>query len=130
VLGRVSTEANRTVGLMAEGLPANHTSGQPLAVAPRLMELCFQTAGLWQMLAERRMGLPAHIDRVTVLRSPEFAEGRLYAVVNALPHEGTFDAEVVDAAGNRFLEMTGYRTMAVPEPVNLDALLALELATA
>jgi acyl transferase domain-containing protein/NAD(P)-dependent dehydrogenase (short-subunit alcohol dehydrogenase family) len=131
VLERVSTQDNRTVGLMAQGLPANHASGQRLAAAPRLIELCFQTAGLWQMLAEHRMGLPAHIDRVTVFRSPESAEGRrLYAVVTAHPHDGTFDAEVVDAAGNRFLEMTGYRTVAVPEPINLDPLLALELATA
>jgi hypothetical protein len=125
VLKRVATEGNRTVGLMAEGLPANHASGQRLAVAPRLIELCFQTAGIWQMLAEHRMGLPAHIDRVTVLRSPESAEGRLYAVVNAHAHEGAFDAEVVDAAGNRFLEMTGYRTVTVPDPVNLEALEAL-----
>jgi acyl transferase domain-containing protein/NAD(P)-dependent dehydrogenase (short-subunit alcohol dehydrogenase family)/acyl carrier protein len=131
VLERVSTENDRTVGLMAEGLPVNDTSGHPLAAAPRLLELCFQTAGLWQMLAEHRMGLPAHIDRISVLRAAESAEGRrLYAVVTAHSHAGVFDAEVVDGAGNRFVTMTGYRTVALPDPINLDPLLALEPAHA
>ena len=42
-------------------------------MAPRLIELCFQTAGLWEMGVEGRMGLPQHIDRVSLLRNPEEA---------------------------------------------------------
>ena len=36
-----------------------------------------------------------------------------------------FDAVVVDHAGNLFLELTGYRTVALPDPVNAEAVRAL-----
>ena len=59
------------VGLMAKGLPANHQpSEQPTLMAPRLIELCFQTAGLWEMGVQGRMGLPQHIDRVSLFCPP------------------------------------------------------------
>ncbi|HKT88952.1 MAG TPA: SDR family NAD(P)-dependent oxidoreductase, partial [Candidatus Sulfotelmatobacter sp.] len=45
------------VGLMAEKLPANHfPPGLPTSISPRLVELCFQTAGLWEIGTENRMG--------------------------------------------------------------------------
>ena len=90
----------------------------PTLMAPRLIELCFQTAGVWEMGAQGRMGLPQHIDRVSsspLLLAPEFADARLYAVVTPDPDRGSFDAEVVDAKGNRYLHLSGYRTVAVPE---------------
>ena len=77
------------------------------------------------------MGLPQHIDRVSVLRAPESAGGRrLYALVTAHPQEKAFDAQVVDAAGNQYIEMTGYRTVAVPDEIDLKPLEALEPAIA
>ena len=51
---------------MAKGLPDNHHPSElPTLMAPRLIELCFQTAGLWEMGVQGRMGLPLHIDRVS-----------------------------------------------------------------
>ena len=45
-------------------------------MAPRLIELCFQTAGFWEMGVQSRMGLPQHIDRVSLLTgSRSLAEG-------------------------------------------------------
>jgi hypothetical protein len=50
VLKRALWDENGAVGEMAGGLPDNHhPSDQPLAMAPRLVEHCFQTAGLWEM---------------------------------------------------------------------------------
>ena len=48
-------------------------------MAPRLIELCFQTAGVWEMGAQGRMGLPQHIDRVSslLLPAPESADSPL-----------------------------------------------------
>ena len=34
-------------------------------LSPRLIELCFQTAGLLEMSTQHSMGLPRHVDRVT-----------------------------------------------------------------
>ncbi len=103
VLERAWWDGKRIVGLMAKGLPNNHHPAElPTLMAPRLIELCFQTAGIWEMGVQSRMGLPQHIDRVSLLRSPDLAEGRLYAVVTPNQAQGSFDAEVVDAAGNRY----------------------------
>src|SRR6185437_7900413 len=118
VLERAWWDGNRIVGLMAKGLPNNHHPAElTTLMAPRLIELCFQTAGIWEMGAQSRMGLPQHIDRVSLLRSPDLAEGRLYAMVTPNQAQGSFDAEVVDAAGNRFVQLSGYRTVAVPNSI-------------
>ena len=52
--------------------------------------------------------------RCSWLRAPQSAEGRLYAVVTPHPEQDSFDAEVVDAAGNRYVRLGGYRTAARP----------------
>ncbi|MGA2688375.1 MAG: hypothetical protein ABSE85_09935, partial [Candidatus Korobacteraceae bacterium] len=48
-----------------------------------------------------------------------------YALVTPHPAEGTFDAEVVDAEGNRYLRLGGYRTAQVPSSVDTEPLKAL-----
>ena len=68
------------------------------------------------------MGLPKHIDQVSLLLTPELAKGRLYAVVTPDPKRGSFDAEIVDAAGNRCMQLTGYGTVALPNAVDAEGL--------
>jgi acyl transferase domain-containing protein/NADP-dependent 3-hydroxy acid dehydrogenase YdfG len=132
VVERAWWDGHRIVGLMAEGLPANHLPSElPTLMAPRLIELCFQTAGLWEMSAQGSMGLPQHIDRISsslLLGAPEPSDVRLYAVVSSGQSRGSFDAEVVDAKGNRYLHLSGYRTVAVPGVVDAERLKALQAA--
>jgi hypothetical protein len=137
VIERAWWDGQRIIGLMAKGLPANHVPPDlPTLMAPRLIELCFQTAGLWEMGAQGRMGLPLHIDRVSsslllpalLLPAPESADSRLYAVVTSDPACGSFDAEVVDATGNCYLHLSGYRTVAVPDAVDAEGLKVLKAA--
>jgi hypothetical protein len=104
---------------MSVALPANHEPADlPTCMAPRLIELCFQTAGLWEIGMTQRMGLPQHIDRVITLRDPEGAPGVLYAVVTANAGNAGFDAHVVDAAGTVYLTLEGYRTVELPQPID------------
>jgi len=111
---------------MAKQLPGNHHPSElPTLMAPRLIELCFQTAGIWEMGTQDRMGLPHHVDRVSLLRAPDQANTRLYAVVTPNPARGTFDAHVVDQKGNRYVQLTGYRTIASPNVVNAGQLKTL-----
>jgi len=128
VVERAWWDGHRIVGLMAKGLPPNHLPSQlPTIMAPRLIELCFQTAGIWEMGVQGRMGLPQHIDRISsLLPVPESADTRLYAVVTLDPARGSFDAEVVDTNGNRYLQLGGYRTAAVPDAVDAESLKALQ----
>ena len=91
-------------------------------IGPRLIELCFQTAGLWEIAAQDKMGLPWQVESVTWLRHPEFAAQSFYAVVTPHPEHESFDAEVIDGEGNRYLQLAGYRTAAMQSSIDSDPL--------
>jgi acyl transferase domain-containing protein/NAD(P)-dependent dehydrogenase (short-subunit alcohol dehydrogenase family)/acyl carrier protein len=135
VLERVWWDGHRIVGRMAKNLPSNHQpADRPTRIAPRLIELCFQTAGLWELGTQGKMGLPQHVDRIQLWRAQEPADGDLFAIVTQLTPHGSFEADVVDEKGNRYLSLSGYRT--VPFPIEsaalkkLQALMSLETVAA
>ena len=131
VLERAWFDGDRIVGRMNENLPSSHIPPEkPTLMMPRLIELCFQTAGLWEMKAQGRMGLPQHVRQVCLLRTPDPAVGGLYAVVTPNPDQGSFDADVVDAAGNRYVQLVGYSTVALPYVVDTEPLKALQAVAA
>jgi acyl transferase domain-containing protein/acyl carrier protein/NAD(P)-dependent dehydrogenase (short-subunit alcohol dehydrogenase family) len=120
VMERVGVMGDQAVALMTDGLPPNSVPETPMLVAPRLIELCFQTAGMWEMVTHRAMALPAAIGSVTIYRHPESAEGRrLYALVTAINNGSSYDAHVVDTDGNVYVELRGYRTVRLPGEVNV-----------
>jgi len=124
-------DGERVIGLMAEGLPANHHPAELLtAVEPRAIELCFQTAGIWEMGVQGSMGLPQYVRQVSLFRVPFRApgadDGPLYAVVTPDSRQGTFDCEVVDQEGNCYLRLTGYQTVALPGGANAEHLKVLQ----
>ncbi|MGC2108345.1 MAG: SDR family NAD(P)-dependent oxidoreductase, partial [Candidatus Korobacteraceae bacterium] len=130
VVERAWWDGKRMIGELTKGLPANHQpADRPTLMAPRLIELCFQTAGLWEIGTHNRMGLPLHVGQVGWLRSPQSAEGPLYAVVTPDQQGETFDAEVVDQAGNQYLHVNGYRTVALPNGVDMEPLKAMRAVT-
>jgi hypothetical protein len=47
----------------------------------------------------------------------EDAQGRLYAIVMTTDGEA-FDAQVIDEAGNVYIDLKEYRTIALPGAVN------------
>jgi acyl transferase domain-containing protein/acyl carrier protein/NAD(P)-dependent dehydrogenase (short-subunit alcohol dehydrogenase family) len=113
VVKKAWREGDRMVGQFADSLPNNHVPAEcPTSVAPRLIELCFQTAGLWEMGVQARMGLPLHVDKVTPFRTSDQIEGPVYAIVEPASDGTSFGARVVDAAGKCCLELHGYRTVA------------------
>jgi len=130
VIERAWWDGKRITGLLANKLPDNHHPSElPTLVAPRLIELCFQTAGVWEMGAQGRMGLPQHIDYVSLSKvASEPVESRLYAVVTPNLQEGSFDAEVVDAKGNCYLRLGAYRTVTVPGTIDREKLKPLQAA--
>jgi hypothetical protein len=116
VLERAAVEGDRVVALMAGRLPPNAKPAQAEAlVAPRLLELCFQAAGLWLLAKKQTMGLPTALERATVYRpEPTTADKRLYVTVEARAGGEAFDARVVDEKGLVHAEVIGYRTVALP----------------
>ena len=116
------------VGRMMHDLPANTApAAATTLLAPRLIEFCFQTAGIWEMATTGVMALPMAIGRVTTYRQPEQAQGqRLYALVTPMEGGKSFDALVVDETGNVYVEMHGYQTVRMPGSVTADLLAPLQ----
>lgn len=125
-------DGQRAIGRLAKGLPPNHHPSElPTLIEPRLIELCFQTAGIWELGAQSRMGLPQHVAEVSLLRAPSpHEEDRLYAVVTSGAVQGTYNAEVLDTKGNCYLHLTGYQTVALPGRIEPDRLKALQTSIA
>jgi hypothetical protein len=116
VLDRVGIDGARAIGRMAEELPPDTTPADAEHVTePRLLELCFQTAGVWEIASLGTMGLPTGLHSVRFHRPVAEASGkRLYALIEA--HDGgkTFDGRVVDSDGRVYVELEGYRTVTLP----------------
>ena len=73
-----------------------------------------------------KMGLPSHIDRVTLHHTGE-PQGGVHAVVT--PREdGAFDGLIVDGEGNVRLTLEGYRTMTLPDPIDAEKVKPLQAA--
>jgi hypothetical protein len=110
-------EGDRSVAVLADPLPDNHRPPDlPLLTAPRLVELCFQCAGLWQAGIEGRLALPLRVGRARVLRDPAKARGPLHALARQTA-PGCFDCSVIDAEGNVIVRLDDYRTIPLPTPV-------------
>ena len=120
VLESVQVDGNTAVGLLAKDLPANANPADVAElIAPRLVEFCFQTAGVWEIHTKQQMALPLAIGSVTAYRQEADAKGRLYAIVEAVDDGAAFNAQVVDKSGNVFVELNGYRTVQLPGSVSL-----------
>jgi NAD(P)-dependent dehydrogenase (short-subunit alcohol dehydrogenase family) len=127
VLDRAYRHDGELVGRFADDLPPDHDPvEQPTEAAPRLVELCFQTAGVLELGTEGRMGLPTHVDRVSIF--PGWSErGPFYAVVRPNGVDA-IDAEVVDEEGRVRVRLEGYRTVALPGELDSDALAPIRAA--
>jgi len=128
VLERVWRDDGHVVGRLAGELPADHEpQSRPTEFVPRLIELCFQTAGVWELGTAGRMALPTHVDRVVRFAGAD-APGPLWAVVS--PREGGdgVDAEVVDEAGRVRVRLEGYRTIELPGGIDADVLAPIRAA--
>jgi malonyl CoA-acyl carrier protein transacylase len=122
VLERVGLHEEEAIGLMAGGLPADESPANAEELfAPRLVELCFQTAGVWLLARRKTMALPASVGRLRVHLGPEEASTPIMAVVRARPDGLSFDARVIDEMGRVFVELEDYRVVPLPEPRTLVA---------
>ncbi len=118
VMDRAWAEDGMVIGRMAEHLPPESSSPDASTVIdPRLVELCFQTAGVQQIGTTGVMALPAAVERVIPVAHPGSASGPIRAIVRP-GAEGGLDAVVIDDSGRVLTVLEGYRTIALP--VTLD----------
>jgi hypothetical protein len=118
VIERACVEGKRAIGLIRVDLPPNASPAGAISImAPRLIEACFQTAGVWKIVTQQQMALPLSIESVAAYRQMEDAPGRLYAIVTT-PDGESFDAQVIDETGNVYVAVKSYRTVALPGNVS------------
>jgi NAD(P)-dependent dehydrogenase (short-subunit alcohol dehydrogenase family) len=113
VVGATWRDHAASVAQFASELPPNSASGGPTAILPRLVELCFQGAGLLEAAETGRLALPQRVDCLRIVADPP--PGALYAT--ATQSGDGFDCIVQDAAGQVVLALDGYRTVATPATV-------------
>jgi hypothetical protein len=110
-------DGDHAVARLTDPLPANHDPAElALIVAPRLIELCFQTAGLWQAGREGRLALPMQIGNVRLVAAPAESDTPMWAVARQVGTD-RFDCSVVDADGNVLVRLDAYGTVALPTPI-------------
>ncbi|HYF24765.1 MAG TPA: SDR family NAD(P)-dependent oxidoreductase, partial [Baekduia sp.] len=128
VLDRAWRSNGHVVGELAPDLPPQHEPpGMPTELVPRLIELCFQTAGILEIGTTGRMALPTHVDRVVRFAGAD-DPGRLFAVVEPRADGTGADALVVDETGRARIRLEGYRTIELPGGLDADALAPLRTA--
>jgi acyl transferase domain-containing protein len=129
VLDRVWRGEHGPVGLLATDLPPDHAPAErPEVASPRLVELVFQTAGIWEIGRNGRFGLPQHVDRIVLHPTADATHGRVEAVVE--PVEGGFDGRVLDEDGSVLVQVRGYRTVELPGGVDPERRAPLAAAMA
>jgi NAD(P)-dependent dehydrogenase (short-subunit alcohol dehydrogenase family) len=122
VLERAWRHNGEVVGRFAADLPPDHEPAEePTVTAPRLIELCFQTAGVWELGTQGRMALPTHVDRVIRYADAD-APGKLFAVVHPREDGSAIDARVVDERGRVRVLLAGYRTIELSGALDPEAL--------
>jgi hypothetical protein len=119
VVAEAWREDGGAAGRLAEHLPVDHEPPRaPTLLGPRLEELCFQVAGLWEAGHEGRLALPAHVDRLTMLtEAPGPGVHGVVATARPAGGPGVFDCQVVDDTGRVLLRVDGYRTVPMPQPL-------------
>ena len=130
VLEQAYRSDGHVLGRFAGDLPPHTEPGAgSTRIVPRLIELCFQTAGVLELGHDGVMGLPTHVDRVTRFAGAD-APGRLTAIVAPRPDDNAVDAEVVDEQGTVRIRLEGYRTTALPADFTDEALAPLRAVVA
>ncbi|HEX6898667.1 MAG TPA: SDR family NAD(P)-dependent oxidoreductase [Thermoanaerobaculia bacterium] len=120
-------DGDGVAGRLTGELPPNHRPERmPTLMEPRLIELCFQTAGIEELGTRGRMALPLRVDSVTTVRHPSGES--LYAVARPGGGEGDVDAYVVDDEGNLYLSLSGYHTVELPGGPPADRIAPLRAA--
>ncbi|MGL4651384.1 MAG: polyketide synthase dehydratase domain-containing protein, partial [Caldilineaceae bacterium] len=121
VIERAMVQGNQATALMAHNLGPNAFPADATElIAPRLVELCFQTAALWSIETKQAMALPSGIESVPVYRQASEANGkRLYALVTAVEDGARYDAQVLDEDGALYVDLKGYRTVQMPGVMKL-----------
>ena len=127
VLEGVQHDGKHVFGKLQSNLPPTTSTAFDLTIAPLLVELCLQTAGVWEIGKTGVLALPRSIGEIRFYKTGLKGE-TVFAEV--LPWEGEdgrlhFDARVVDSDGAVYMVMKNYCTEPLPYSVEKNQLIPL-----
>jgi len=128
VIEGVQRKAGKLIGKWRKDLPPVADSMTEWVTLPMLVELCLQTAGVWEIGKTGVLALPRSIERLDIYRTSIPRQSSLFAEVEPVQtgdHPMKFDARVVDGKGKVYLELKGYQTEPLPYPVEPELLSTL-----
>jgi hypothetical protein len=128
VIEGVQRKDGKLIGKWRKDLPPVADSMTEWATLPMLVELCLQTAGVWEIGKTGVLALPRSIERLDIYRTSIPRQSSLFAEVEPVQigdHPMRFDARVVDGKGKVYLELKGYQTEPLPYPVEPELLSTL-----
>jgi len=115
-------EGDVVLGRLARNLPPITGTKQAMVTLPVLLELCLQTAGVWEVGSTGILALPQSIGNLNLYRlKPN--DLAIYAEVRPGQDEDGnrhFDARVVDSNGRLYLDVHNYRTAPLPYSVEAE----------
>ena len=128
VLEAVQNDGDEVIGKLQSKLPPFSDQKDHVVTAPMLVELCMQTAGVWEIGRTGTLALPRSIASLKVFET-SMNGARIFAEVKPQEVEDgqlRFDARVVDEKGRLYLEMQDYRTAPLPYSMEKDQLETLQ----
>ena len=127
VLEGVQKDENGLLGKLSTNLPPITSRPVWLDTNPILIELCLQTAGIYEIGKTGSLSLPHSIHKVRFYRR-ETNGVPIFAQVQAVQtDEGLqFNSRVIDEKGRIYLELMEYRTSTLPSQIEKPLLAPLE----
>jgi hypothetical protein len=130
VVAGAGWDGEQLVARLAPGLPPlRHPGGRASVLAPRLLELALQAAGLLEIARSARSMIPHAIGRVEQLLPLDEDSGvPLLAIARAGEAPATIDIDVCTEDGRCAMRVRGYATVPLPFASDPDSLAALATA--
>ena len=124
VLEGVQMNGDLVMGKLNHQIPPISQQEKSMLSVPILVELCLQTAGMWDVGNGGSLSLPRSIGTLRLFQNkvnglPIYAEVQP-GTSNA--GEQYFDARVIDSKGQVYLEIENYRTAPLPYTVEQELL--------
>lgn len=117
VLQTAWASGRKVIGAFSQKLMREVKYLSPYSAIPQLVELCFQTAGLWEAGIQQYLGLPLSMAKLKIYQPVVDFTRQIYAEVLPIitaDNQISFDAKVFDADGLILLEIENYQTFPLP----------------
>jgi len=127
VLEGVQKDKDGLLGKLSTSLPPFTSQPVWLGTNPILIELCLQTAGIYEIGKTGALSLPQSIHKVRFYRR-ETNGVPIFAQIQAVQTEDglQFNSRVIDEKGRIYLELLEYRTSTLPSQIEKPLLAPLE----